>query len=70
MPSGASLPVGRHQFPLRIFVPETAPSSYESQFGTNRYTIKVVLKTNSEQVGGFLYAKKKVDRNWKIFQSN
>uniref|UniRef100_A0A9J2PEL3 Arrestin C-terminal-like domain-containing protein n=1 Tax=Ascaris lumbricoides TaxID=6252 RepID=A0A9J2PEL3_ASCLU len=49
MPSGASLPVGRHQFPLRIFVPETAPSSYESQFGTNRYTIKVVLKTNSEQ---------------------
>ncbi|VDM41203.1 unnamed protein product [Toxocara canis] len=49
MPSGSSLPAGRHQFPLRVFIPETAPSSYESQFGNTRYTIKVVLKTNSEQ---------------------
>ncbi|KHN75826.1 Arrestin domain-containing protein 15 [Toxocara canis] len=49
MPSGSSLPAGRHQFPLRVFIPETAPSSNESQFGNTRYTIKVVLKTNSEQ---------------------
>ncbi|MFH4979585.1 hypothetical protein AB6A40_006294 [Gnathostoma spinigerum] len=49
MANGSPMPVGRHQFPIRFRIPESAPSSYESQFGTIRYTIKVVLKTNSEQ---------------------
>ncbi|VDN01334.1 unnamed protein product [Thelazia callipaeda] len=47
--TGTILPMGRHQFPLRIMVPKDSPSSYESEFGSIRYTIQVVLKTNSEQ---------------------
>lgn len=50
MASGTNVPVGRHQFPMRVLIPEDAPSSYESEFGSIRYTIKVALKANSEQV--------------------
>ncbi|VDK28618.1 unnamed protein product [Gongylonema pulchrum] len=49
MAAGSIVPVGRRQFPIRIPIPEDAPSSYESEFGSIRYTIKVVLKTNSDQ---------------------
>lgn len=50
MARGTAIPVGRHCFPLRIVIPENVPSSYESEFGSIRYTIKVTLKSNSEQV--------------------
>uniref|UniRef100_A0A1I7WUW3 Arrestin_N domain-containing protein n=1 Tax=Heterorhabditis bacteriophora TaxID=37862 RepID=A0A1I7WUW3_HETBA len=50
-PSGMSVPVGKHQFPLQLLVPEDAPSSYESQFGSVRYQIKVTFNANNEQVG-------------------
>ncbi|CAD5215662.1 unnamed protein product [Bursaphelenchus okinawaensis] len=48
-PPGMQLKPGRHQFPFRVRVPPSAPSSYESQFGVIRYTCRVVLMTNSEQ---------------------
>ncbi|KIH53922.1 hypothetical protein ANCDUO_15934 [Ancylostoma duodenale] len=49
-PPGMPITVGKHQFPLQVLIPEDAPSSYESQFGTVRYQIKVVLSANTEQV--------------------
>ena len=42
---------GRHQFPLRVMIPGSAPSSFDSQFGAIRYSVRVILLTNSEQVG-------------------
>ncbi|KAK6736121.1 hypothetical protein RB195_019038 [Necator americanus] len=48
-PPGMPIAVGKHQFPLQVVIPENAPSSYESQFGTVRYQIKVVLSANTEQ---------------------
>uniref|UniRef100_A0A1I7ST79 Arrestin_C domain-containing protein n=1 Tax=Bursaphelenchus xylophilus TaxID=6326 RepID=A0A1I7ST79_BURXY len=48
-PQGLTLGPGRHQFPFRVGIPPNAPSSYESQFGVIRYTVRVVLMTNSEQ---------------------
>ncbi|EPB73568.1 arrestin domain protein [Ancylostoma ceylanicum] len=48
-PPGMPITVGKHQFPLQVLIPEDAPSSYESQFGTVRYQIKVVLSANTEQ---------------------
>ncbi|KAI6215282.1 hypothetical protein M3Y94_00367400 [Aphelenchoides besseyi] len=49
-PYGKSIDPGRnHQFPLRVKIPENLPSSYESQFGAIRYTVRVILLTNSEQ---------------------
>ncbi|CAI4230406.1 unnamed protein product [Auanema sp. JU1783] len=48
-PDGVSIPVGKHQFPLQIQLPDHLPSSYESQFGTVRYQVKVTLSANSEQ---------------------
>lgn len=43
------LTTGRHQFGFHATVPENSPSSYESQFGTIRYTIKVTMVANSQQ---------------------
>jgi len=43
-----ALKPGRHQFSMRVLIPDTAPSSYESQFGSVRYTIKISLVTNAE----------------------
>ncbi|KAH7699973.1 Protein ARRD-15 b [Aphelenchoides avenae] len=48
-PQGVQLKPGRHQFQLHVPIAENAPSSYESQFGTIRYFVKVTLLTNSEQ---------------------
>ena len=48
--SGTCLREGRHQFPIRVLIPDYVPSSFESQFGTVRYAIKVILRTRSEQV--------------------
>ncbi|WKX93766.1 hypothetical protein Q1695_011212 [Nippostrongylus brasiliensis] len=48
-PPGMPLTAGKHQFPLQVAIPENAPSSYESQFGSIRYHIKVVLTANSDQ---------------------
>lgn len=50
---GTVIRPGRHQFPIQVQIPENAPSSYESQFGTIRYAVKVVLLTNSDQVRKF-----------------
>ncbi|KAK6060987.1 collagen triple helix repeat protein [Cooperia oncophora] len=36
-PPGTPIPCGKHQFPLQVLIPENAPSSYESQFGSIRY---------------------------------
>uniref|UniRef100_A0A8R1HQ55 Arrestin C-terminal-like domain-containing protein n=1 Tax=Caenorhabditis japonica TaxID=281687 RepID=A0A8R1HQ55_CAEJA len=46
---GMCLPVGKHQFPVQIRIPANCPSSYESQFGSVRYQMKVDLVANSEQ---------------------
>ena len=43
------LRTGRHQFSFHVVIPENAPSSYESQFGTIRYTIKVSMISNTQQ---------------------
>uniref|UniRef100_A0AC35ETM7 Arrestin C-terminal-like domain-containing protein n=1 Tax=Panagrolaimus sp. PS1159 TaxID=55785 RepID=A0AC35ETM7_9BILA len=43
------LRAGRHQFSFHATVPENAPSSFESQFGTIRYTIKITMVSNSQQ---------------------
>ncbi|KAK5975975.1 hypothetical protein GCK32_018699 [Trichostrongylus colubriformis] len=51
-PPGTPIPAGKHQFPLQVMIPENAPSSYESQFGSIRYQVKVVLTANTEQVPG------------------
>uniref|UniRef100_A0A914E584 Arrestin C-terminal-like domain-containing protein n=1 Tax=Acrobeloides nanus TaxID=290746 RepID=A0A914E584_9BILA len=47
--SGTMIRPGRHQFPFQVLIPESAPSSYESQFGTIRYAVKISLLTNSDQ---------------------
>nr|CAD2180770.1 unnamed protein product [Meloidogyne enterolobii] len=39
---------GRHRFNLRVNIPETAPSSLESQFGSIRYTIRLQMVGNAE----------------------
>nr|CAD2198629.1 unnamed protein product [Meloidogyne enterolobii] len=39
---------GRHRFNLRVNIPETAPSSLESQFGSIRYTIRLQIVGNAE----------------------
>ena len=41
---------GRHRFNLRVNIPETAPSSLESQFGSIRYTIRLQMVGNAEHV--------------------
>ncbi|CAI5445886.1 unnamed protein product [Caenorhabditis angaria] len=46
---GTCLPVGKHQFPIQIQIPANAPSSYESQFGSVRYQMKVDLSASTEQ---------------------
>ncbi|TKR96987.1 hypothetical protein L596_010922 [Steinernema carpocapsae] len=47
--SGSSvISPGRHQFPFQIPIPPDCPTSYESQFGTIRYTLTVRVTTNSE----------------------
>ncbi|KAE9415925.1 hypothetical protein Angca_004397 [Angiostrongylus cantonensis] len=46
---GMPISVGKHQFPLQMMIPETVPSSYESQFGSIRYHVKVVLTANNGQ---------------------
>uniref|UniRef100_A0A7E4ZVU3 Arrestin_C domain-containing protein n=1 Tax=Panagrellus redivivus TaxID=6233 RepID=A0A7E4ZVU3_PANRE len=38
---------GRHQFSFIADIPKNAPSSYESQFGTIRYTIRISLISNT-----------------------
>ncbi|KAK6018032.1 hypothetical protein OSTOST_16432, partial [Ostertagia ostertagi] len=48
-PPGTPIPAGKHQFPLQVLIPENAPSSYESQFGSVRYQVKVILTANTEQ---------------------
>uniref|UniRef100_A0AC34PWH5 Arrestin C-terminal-like domain-containing protein n=1 Tax=Panagrolaimus sp. JU765 TaxID=591449 RepID=A0AC34PWH5_9BILA len=40
------LKTGRHQFGFQIVIPDSCPSSYESQFGTIRYTIRVNMVSN------------------------
>ncbi|KAI3410141.1 hypothetical protein GPALN_006500 [Globodera pallida] len=39
---------GRHKFGLRVTIPDSVPSSFESQFGSIRYSIKVQLIGNAE----------------------
>ena len=39
---------GRHKFGLRVAIPETLPSSYESQFGSIRYSIRLQLLGNGD----------------------
>ncbi|KAL3117079.1 hypothetical protein niasHT_007482 [Heterodera trifolii] len=39
---------GRHKFGLRVTIPDSVPSSFESQFGSIRYSIKVQLVGNAE----------------------
>jgi len=46
---------GRHRFNLRVNIPETAPSSLESQFGSIRYTIRLQMVGNAEHVSLLLY---------------
>ncbi|KAI6240144.1 Arrestin-C domain-containing protein [Aphelenchoides fujianensis] len=46
---GTPISPGRHQFNLHVQIPASLPSSYESQFGAIRYTVRVILLTNSEQ---------------------
>ncbi|KAJ1346587.1 Arrestin domain-containing protein 15 [Parelaphostrongylus tenuis] len=46
---GMSISVGKHQFPFQMTIPESAPSSFESQFGSIRYYVKVVLTANNDQ---------------------
>ncbi|VDP18524.1 unnamed protein product [Heligmosomoides polygyrus] len=48
-PPGMPISAGKHQFPLQVVIPENAPSSYESQFGSVRYQVKVVLTANTDQ---------------------
>uniref|UniRef100_A0A7I4Y070 Arrestin_C domain-containing protein n=2 Tax=Haemonchus contortus TaxID=6289 RepID=A0A7I4Y070_HAECO len=48
-PPDTPIPAGKHQFPLQVMIPENVPSSYESQFGSVRYQIKVVLTANTDQ---------------------
>lgn len=48
--SGTCLPVGKHQFPVQIRIPLNCPSSYESQFGSIRYQMKVELRASTDQV--------------------
>jgi hypothetical protein len=55
---GTAIPPGRHQFPLRVMIPSSAPSSFDSQFGTIRYSVRVILLTNSEQVGPLFWVLK------------
>ncbi|KAF7634703.1 Arrestin_C domain-containing protein [Meloidogyne graminicola] len=43
-----NLSPGRHRFNLHVNIPETAPSSLESQFGSIRYTIRLQLIGNAE----------------------
>ncbi|CAB3402450.1 unnamed protein product [Caenorhabditis bovis] len=47
--TGVCLPVGKHQFPIQVRIPANAPSSYESQFGSIRYQMKIDLSANTEQ---------------------
>lgn len=47
--SGTCLPVGKHQFPVQIRIPLNCPSSYESQFGSIRYQMKVELRASTDQ---------------------
>ncbi|VDO05196.1 unnamed protein product [Haemonchus placei] len=53
-PPDMPIPAGKHQFPLQVMIPENVPSSYESQFGSVRYQIKVVLTANTDQVSSDL----------------
>ncbi|KAK0424166.1 hypothetical protein QR680_008524 [Steinernema hermaphroditum] len=46
--TSAVISPGRHQFPFQIPIPAECPTSYESQFGTIRYTLSVRVTTNSE----------------------
>uniref|UniRef100_A0A1I7YER7 Arrestin_C domain-containing protein n=1 Tax=Steinernema glaseri TaxID=37863 RepID=A0A1I7YER7_9BILA len=47
--SGSSvISPGRHQYPFQIPVPAECPTSYESQFGSIRYSLTVRVTTNSE----------------------
>ncbi|GMR41766.1 hypothetical protein PMAYCL1PPCAC_11961 [Pristionchus mayeri] len=40
---------GRHNYPLHIRIPEECPSSYESQYGSIRYEVKVRVDSNNDQ---------------------
>ncbi|KAE9552768.1 hypothetical protein FO519_004030 [Halicephalobus sp. NKZ332] len=44
-----ALRTGRHQFGFQVVIPEFCPSSYESQFGTIRYTVRINMVANSQQ---------------------
>ncbi|CAD6185784.1 unnamed protein product [Caenorhabditis auriculariae] len=46
---GTAIGVGKHQFPFQVRIPANSPSSYESQFGSIRYQMKVELNANTEQ---------------------
>lgn len=41
---------GRHKFGLRLNIPDALPSSFESQFGSIRYSIRLQLVGNAEHV--------------------
>ena len=41
---------GRHKFGLRVAIPESVPSSFESQFGSIRYSIRLQLIGNADHV--------------------
>lgn len=63
---GTAIPPGRHQFPLRVMIPSSAPSSFDSQFGAIRYSVRVILLTNSEQVGPTFLGVKRALTNQKF----
>lgn len=46
---------GKHRFQIKVAIPENLPSSFESQFGSVRYTIKLTLITNAQHVLIFIY---------------
>lgn len=49
---------GRHRFQMRVAIPDNTPSSFESQFGSISYTIKLNLFTNALHVRNeFLFKK-------------
>ncbi|KAI1721065.1 arrestin domain-containing protein 15 [Ditylenchus destructor] len=39
---------GRHRFALRVAIPDGMPSSFESEFGSIRYTVKISLSSNAD----------------------
>ncbi|KAI6215779.1 hypothetical protein M3Y94_00424800 [Aphelenchoides besseyi] len=48
-PSGTTVLTGRNQFPFHFHLPKDLPSSYESAFGSIRYSVRVKLTIESEK---------------------